>query len=254
MIDERVFKKNIAKFYNEVRPAGYYQIMADVEKFSEWYTILYNCRKNGETGDDILLATHEMWKEEHNNKVFEYEDMWSIKKRKNLAPQPFDVHADKKVRTSESGAYRSLNNLEMWEECGAGSCSMDQQNATKMKDKAEWEQMQRHQMKKLALYEEELIRREEFLKLRKDELDLRDYHIIMTDATFHQIQQHTMKKLASLEEELKLREDEVELRESNLRMKDYDIVMKDTSGMTQTQLKVHTRMVEIIMERQGLAT
>ncbi|XP_042442941.1 glutathione S-transferase T3-like [Zingiber officinale] len=117
------FWQRTSTYYNDNRPTGttarewtsikshYYRVMPDIGKFSGWYNNFFNNRASGESDTDVLAATHDMWKKVHKNKTFKYEHIWKIiTECEKWAPQSLGRHADKKARTSKSGAHTSSTN------------------------------------------------------------------------------------------------------------------------------------------------
>lgn len=79
------FWQSTTVYYNENLPAGtragewtavkshYYRIMLDVGKFSGWYNNSFSNRTSGQSDADVLVATHDMWKNAHENITFKCE-------------------------------------------------------------------------------------------------------------------------------------------------------------------------------------
>lgn len=58
-----------------------------------------------ESDADVLVTTHDIWKNAYKNKAFKHEYMLKITTEyEKWAPQSLSRNADKKLRTSESGA------------------------------------------------------------------------------------------------------------------------------------------------------
>ncbi|XP_042454991.1 glutathione S-transferase T3-like [Zingiber officinale] len=149
----KYFWQRITMYYNDNRP-------------TRWYNNFFNNRARGESCADVLATTHDVWKKIHKNKAFKYEHVWKIiTECEKWTPQSLGRHANKKARTSESGAHTSSTNPDIDGDSEIRSRPIWQQKA-KRKNKArvtededfsmKWEQMQQYPKEKLAFKELEL--------------------------------------------------------------------------------------------------